>query len=271
MLSLQPSVFSIVAGLIEVRAGLHYSSADLELLEKRMAPRALELGLPTLLDYYYFLRYDPAGSAELDRLVESLLNHETYLFREPSQLEHLIASFVAPMIQSGRRPRIWCAAASTGEEIYTLAILLAERDLISQVELVASDLCPSVIAIAQAGTYSGRALRAIEGVPAAAKWLQPDGGSVRVPAALRDCIAWKQINLLSSEQIEALGHFDAILCRNVLIYFGDQTARRVVQQLTASLKVGGLLMVGAAESLINLSSALRFEERAGSFFYRKPA
>jgi chemotaxis protein methyltransferase CheR len=271
MLSLQPAVFSIITGLVEARAGLHSSAADLATLESRVSPRALELGLPTLLDYYYFLRYDPAGSAELDRLVESLLNHETFLFREPEQLQLLVDTFLDPMIQSGQRPRVWCAAASSGEEIYTLAMLLAERDLTGRVDLLASDLSSQAICLGQAGTYAGRALRAIDGVPAAAKWLEPDGATARVPAALRATVAWKQVNLLAAEQIEALGPFDAILCRNVLIYFSDQTARRVVHQLTMALKADGLLMVGSGESLINAGSALRCEERSGAFFYRKAA
>ncbi|MBS1153884.1 MAG: cheR3, partial [Myxococcaceae bacterium] len=97
-LPLQLPVFSILTRLIEARSGLHYRQVHLERLATALSPRARELGLESLLDYYYFLRYDPNGGEELDRLLETLVNHETYFFREDQQLRLLVDTFLAPMV-----------------------------------------------------------------------------------------------------------------------------------------------------------------------------
>lgn len=267
-LQLLPQVFSILSLQIEKRCGLHYGLVDLDHLRSKTSPRARELGFDSLLDYYYYLRYDPAGDAELDALIDTLLIHETYFFREADQLSQLVDTFLAPKVEAGSRPRVWCAAASSGEEPYTLAMLLSERDLLGRVELVASDVSRRVLAHAQGGVYTGRALRAVSGT-VASHWLESQGEGVQVSASLRDAIDWRLINLLDTARVAALGKFDAILCRNVLIYFRDPIKVRVVAQLAASLTEGGLLLVGASESLLSLGTALACEERSGSFYFRK--
>jgi chemotaxis protein methyltransferase CheR len=270
-LPLQPQVFAILRALIEDRAGLAYDLADLDLLAGKLSPRALELGFDSLLDYYYFLRYDIRGAEELDVLVETLLVNETYFFREPDQLSVLIDVLLAPLLKAGVRPRVWCAASSTGEEPYTLAMLLAERELLGRVEIVATDLSRRVLAQAQKAEYGGRSLRAVKGTPAE-RWLERRGDRRVVPLELRRAVSsWQRVNLLVAEEVSRLGQFDAIVCRNVLIYFSDDTARKVVQHLRAALSPGGHLLVGASESLMRFGTSLVCEERAGSFFYRSAA
>ncbi|MFP2964505.1 CheR family methyltransferase, partial [Myxococcus sp. 1LA] len=139
-LPMSPQVFAILAALIEQRSGLHYAPEDRELLADKVVPRALDAGFDSLLDYYYFLRYDPAGSEALDALVDALLVHETYFFREPQPLRVLTEDVLVPAVRAGRRPRVWSAACSTGEEPLTLAMMLAEAGVLEGVELVASDL-----------------------------------------------------------------------------------------------------------------------------------
>lgn len=269
-LPLQPQVFLILRGLIEDWSGLRYDLDDLEMLAERISPRARELGFDSALDYYYFLRYDDKGPAELEKLLEALLVHETYFFRQAAQLEQLVDSCLAPRVAEGAHPRVWCAGVASGEEAYTLAMMLGERKLLGNVEVVATDLSRPALAHAERGVYSGRALRAIVGT-VASRWLEPKGEHFEVVPALRGAITWKRVNLLDPAQVVALGTFDAILCRNVLIYFADQTTTRVVQQLTASLKDQGVLLVGASESLMRFGTSLKWEERSGSFFYRKAA
>ena len=139
-LSLSPQVFAILSALLEERLGLHYDLGERELLADRVSPRATELGFDSLLDYYYFLRYDPGGDSELALLVDALVVNETYFFREVAALKVLVTELVPKLIAQGARPRIWCAACSTGEEPLTLAILLDEAGLLDQVTLVASDI-----------------------------------------------------------------------------------------------------------------------------------
>jgi len=272
-LPLSPPVFSILSGLIEARAGLHYAPADQSLLAEKVSERALEAGFDSLLDYYYFLRYDPAGPAALDALIEALTVHETYFFREHEQLRALVDGVLAPRLRQGLPVRVWSAACSTGEEPLTLAMMLAERGLLAppaRVELVASDISQRVLERAQKGEFGRRSLRALPpGVDGRFLDLAPGGESATVRPELRERVRWQRVNLVDAAQVEALGTFDVVLCRNVMIYFSDETARRVVESLTQVLAPGGHLLVGTSESLLRFGTQLQCEEKGGAFFYTR--
>src|SRR5690349_4526030 len=107
-LSMSPQVFSILSALVAERAGLHFDAGNAALVTDKVALRAAEAGFESLLDYYYFLRYDPNGIAELEALVEALVINETYLFRELAPMETLLSEIVVPAVGRGRRPRVWC-------------------------------------------------------------------------------------------------------------------------------------------------------------------
>lgn len=267
-LPLSPQVFAILTLLIEQRAGLHYGPEDRELLASKVSAKALEAGFESLLDYYYYLRYDAGGTAALDALIDSLLVHETYFFRDPLPLE-VLADDVALAVRAGRRPRIWCAACSTGEEPLTLAMMLHQRGVLEEVALLASDYSQRTLERAQQGAHNLRSMRAmppgIEG-----RYLEVVEGRPVVRPELLKAVEWRRVNLVDAEAIAALGRFDAILCRNVLIYFQDETARRVVETLSRALLPGGRLLVGTSESLLRFGTALVCEERRGAFFYTRP-
>jgi chemotaxis protein methyltransferase CheR len=266
-LPLIPQVFNILTGLVEDRSGLHYGPEDRELLAEKISPRALEAGFESLLDYYYYQRYDPRGPAELDALVEALCVHESYLFREADALRVAVDELVAPAVRAGRRPRLWCAAAAQGEEPVTLAVLLAERDLLDRVELVASDISERALARARRGVFTGRALRAL---PAGehARWLRREGERVVAAPELVEAVRWKRLNLVDEAAVRALAPLDLVLCRNVIIYFADETVRKVASTFAEVLAPGGWVLVGASESLLRFGTSLRCEERRGVFVYR---
>lgn len=265
---LTSQVFAILTHLIEERSGIHYELADLELIADKVGQRVDDKGFDSFLDYYYFLKYDAAGVQELDALIETLTVHETYFFRESDQLQVLVDTVLAPAIAAGERPRIWCAACATGEEPLTMAMLLAERDLLGGVEIVASDLSQRVLARARAGTFSGRSLRALP-AHVLGRWADGSPAQMRVRPSLTEAIRWERINLIDRGAVAALGAFEVILCRNVLIYFSDDTAARVVETLGGALRPGGLLLVGVSESLLRFGTSLRCEERGGAFFYQR--
>jgi chemotaxis protein methyltransferase CheR len=265
--TLTPQLFAILGALVEERAGLHYGASAMELFADKVAQRASDAGFESLLDYYYYLRYDPAGGEELDRLVDALLVHETYFFREADQLRALVDEILLPAASRGARPRVWCAAAATGEEPLTLAMMLAERGALGRVEIVASDLSRRALERARAGVFGARSQRALP--PEAARWLTRSGDAAVVDPSLRDAIEWRCANLVDPATYAAFGAFDAIACRNVLIYFSDATAHRVVTSLAEHLVPGGHLLVGASESLLRFGTLLRCEERGGAFFYVK--
>jgi chemotaxis protein methyltransferase CheR len=265
---MSPQVFSILSALVAERTGLHFDAQHAQLFAEKITGRAVEAGFQSLLDYYYFLRYDAGGPPELDTLVEALVVGETYLFRELAPLKTLVSDLVVPAVEGGRRPRIWCAACATGEEPHTVAMLLAARGILDEVDLVASDISAAALARARSGRFGRRAIRQV--VPAFAEpWLQIEEREVAVRPVLTDAIDWRRINLIDDAAVAALGTFDVVLCRNVLIYFSDDTARRVVERLAARLRLGGALFVGISESLLRFGTSLSCEEQDGVFMYKK--
>lgn len=271
-LPISPQIFAIFSALIAEKVGIHYEVSDRELLGDKLSARALEAGFDSLLDYYYFLRYDAAGATELDALIDVLVVGETYFFRELPQLEVVISEIIAPRVAAGQRPRIWSAACASGEEPFTIAMLLAERKVLDRVELVASDISVRALARARAGVYGPRSLRSNAPPPVfAARWLTVMPDRITVSAELQQAVTWRRINLLAASEIATLGQFDVIVCRNVLIYFDDNTARWVIENLSGALVVGGFLLVGVSESLLRLGTALACEERGGIFLYRRTA
>lgn len=266
-LPLPAPVFKIFSAFLEDRAGLSFRPADAITLADKLTPRALELGFESLLEYYYRLKYDDPRGEELDTLLESLVVQETYFFREVAQLRALVEVVLAPAAER-TRPRVWCAAAATGEEPYTLAMLLADRNLLRRVEIFATDLSRRALERARRGEYGERSLRATP-PDVLGRWLHPRERGAVVDPAIRAAVTWDRINLVNAQAVRALGPLDAILCRNVLIYFSEASAQRVVTSLVDVLRPGGYLLVGASESLLRFGTSLASEEIGGAFFYRR--
>jgi len=267
-LPLSPQVFAILSSLVEDRTGLHYDVSELQLFGERVSARATERGFESLLDYYYFLRYDADAEGEFALLVEALVVNETYFFRELAPLKVVVTDIVPRLLALGLKPRIWCAACSTGEEPLTLAMLLDEAGILDQVTLVASDISTRVLAHARAGVYRRRSMRSLPpGV--LGRWLEGDDNCASVAAHIARAVTWQRVNLADDREPPALGTFDVIICRNVLIYFRDQTIEKVVDRLWRQLTPEGLLLLGASESLLRFKVSFVCEEQRGTFFYRK--
>ncbi len=269
---LSPQVFAILSALVEERSGLHYDLTDLDLFAHKVAPVAADAGFPSLLDYYYHLRYDDPTGQATDALVESLLVGETYFFREAAPLHVTIDRLVAPAVRDGRHPRVWSAACGTGEEPLTFAMLLAARGLLDKVDLVASDLNRRSLERARAGRFGRRAVRTEPLPPEARPWLTPSPTGWTVAPELVAAIDWRRVNLVDPAAIDAVareGAFDLILCRNVLIYFRDDVVRETVEHLAGALAPGGALLVGVSESLLRFGTRLECEELDRCFLYRR--
>jgi len=266
--ALSPQLFTLFKLLVEERAGLHYRPEDCDLFAEKLETRALELGFESLLDYYYFLRYDPEGSLELDRLVDALVVQETYFFRELDAIEVAIERVVVPAVERLGRARIWSAACSTGEEPLTLAMLLDRRGLLEQVEIVASDISERALQRARSGRFRPRALRG-DGRDVAARYLERRGDELVIDPRMVAAIDFRRVNLNLRHEFEPLGSFDLILCRNVLIYFSDEVISRLIGDLTRSLRATGRLLIGVSESLLRFTTELACEEQRGIFLYRR--
>jgi chemotaxis protein methyltransferase CheR len=263
-----PQILAILSSLIEEKTGIHYAPSDFDLMRDKVMPRAEELGCDSLLDYYYLLRYDDECEREMDSLIDLLVVPETYFFREFDALKFAIRELVVEKANSGARPRIWCAASATGEEPLTVAMLLADADVLDKVELVASDVSYRVLARAKAGEFGARSVRAVPEPKLVARFLERTEKGYHVKEDLGRAIDFRRVNLVDERSVAALGLFDVVLCRNVLIYFKDETAARVLSSIRKALLPDGTLFVGTAESLMRLGTSFACQERAGTFFYR---
>jgi chemotaxis protein methyltransferase CheR len=266
MLDRSAQVVTLLAMLVHDRVGL--SHGDLELFTQKVADHAEELGFGSMLDFYYSLRYDDPDGQRFDALLDALVVGETYFFREPGGLQ-LAVEQVRARAARGQRSRIWSAGCATGEEPLSLAALLAEADLLDRVEILATDVSPRHLDRASRGDHSRRALRtAPEGRP---PWIRSVDGAPWVDPTVRAAVEWRRVNLVDRATVRTLGRFDAILCRNVLIYFDEPTIAQALGGLVEALDRDGVLIVGVAESLLRFGAGLECVERGGAFLYRRTA
>lgn len=264
-----PALTQIFSALLEETAGIHYGTADREIFESKLVAHAEDAGFESLLDYYYRLRYDDPERRALTDLVEALVVHETYFFRELPPLVQLVDGHLADVVRRRGRARVWSAACSTGEEPLSLAMLLDDRGLLDKVEILATDVSTRALARARSGRYSRRSLRERFPPELVARHLDVGELGISISGRMLEAVRFSQLNLVDDAAVAALGTFDAVLCRNVLFYFRDQLALSVVGRLGRALASDGMLLVGVAESLLRFGTALRCEEQAGCFFYRK--
>lgn len=262
-------VFAILRLLIEERTGLKYAEEDARIICDKLLIQSHEAGFESLLDYYYYLRYDPNSTREFNALVDALVVNETYFFRELDALRAVVDNVLLPLLAAGRRPRVWSAACSTGEEAFSLAMLLAHRGALEQVEIVATDISERALALAKSGTFRPRSLRN-EPPSETRQWLQVRDGRPALSTNILSAVNFSKLNLVEPAEVRQMGRFDLILCRNVLIYFADETITALINELSAALSPGGVLLIGTCESLLRFPTGLCCEERGGTFLYRNP-
>ena len=239
--------------LIHEIAGISLSAAKKPLLVSRLSKRLKHLGFVSFTQYYRHLinRQDPR---ELQIMVDLLTTNETYFFREPKHFDFLRTHAVR---HHGRPFRIWSAAASSGEEAYTMAMVLADALGGDHWEVVGTDISTQVLDRAQRGHYPQER---IDGIPPALlkkyclKGLHEYAGTLLIVKELRERVKFLQSNLLNPRQ--GLGQFDMIFLRNVMIYFDSETKRKVVSNLLSFLKDDGYFIVGHSETLNGITDEL---------------
>ncbi len=245
--------FTRIAALLHAQAGITLSESKTTLVYSRLAKRVRTLGLKNF-DEYCNLLAAPESDEERGRMLNALTTNLTRFYREPHHFDHLRDNVLAPMvdkIRSGARLRIWSAGCSTGQEPFSIALtilsLIPEAANLD-VKILATDIDTNVIAQGQAASY---AEDLVEPIPAAqrAKWLERDTelGQWRLTAAPRALVAFKPLNLMQDWPIK--GPFQAIFCRNVVIYFDEPTQERIWTKFEPLLERTGRLYIGHSERL----------------------
>jgi chemotaxis protein methyltransferase CheR len=268
-LHLLRDIFSQASGFL-LREDLKF------IAERRLAPRLELLGLRDFTGYARYLRFDARGPEELESAIDLLVPHETYFFREPTQLkcfEQELMPLVEKKNERVRSLQVWSAGCSTGEEPYTLSMLLHGRPSIQgwDLDILGTDLSRKALTSARKAEYGPMALRATTPEQKTQFFENIEGGRVRLQQKFRDPVRFGQLNLLDTTAASLLPRFDVIFCRNVLIYFDPATRRRVVELFFERLNYGGYLLLGHSENLLQLSTRFELVQLEGDLVYRRPA
>ncbi len=300
-IAMKPDEFRLLRDLFASRTGLNFGPEARFALERRLRERLLVLKLSSFTEYHHYLRFGLRADDEWDEAVDLLTTNETYFFREDRQLRAFQQELLPMLQQQTRGPRrlsIWSAGCSTGEEAYTIAILVHQSGLFFprrriassgpwspsasfgagsdggedpmawDVRIYGSDISRRCVAAARRGVYGESSFRATSD-ELRRSFFQERADGWHVVDSVRQLCHFGQTNLLD-ERSHVLGRADAIFCRNVLIYFDARARKTAIDALYERLNPGGVLLLGHSESLLNVSTAFELLHLKEDLVYRKP-
>ena len=254
-----PLDYDFLRKLLKERSGLDLSADKQYLVESRLMPLARKAGLPGIPELVQKMK---SGAEALTvEVVEAMTTNETFFFRDKIPFDHLRDTILPALMQSRasrKTLRIWCAAGSTGQEPYSIAMVLKEKaGALSgwRTEIVATDLSQEVLEKSRAGLYSQFEVQRGLPIQLLVKYFTQIGELWQINSELRAMVQHKQLNLL--QDFSHLGKFDVIFCRNVLIYFDQETKINVFERMAKVIEPDGILTLGAAESVVGITDAFR--------------
>ena len=253
-----PESFQFLTGLVKARSGIVLTTEKAYMLETRLAPMLKRERLVSLDALAGRLRNAPSLPLATE-VVEALTTNESSFFRDGKPFEHLrkILPALAASRPAGQTLRVWSAASSTGQEAYSVAMIVNEFGPLlggRRVEIIGTDLSREVLARAQEGLFSQFEVQRGLPVQLLVKYFKPDSGRWRISDGLRSMVRWQCYNLLENPAI--LGRFDIIFCRNVLIYFDAATKTQVLSNISNQLQPDGYVYLGGAETVLGLTTRL---------------
>jgi chemotaxis protein methyltransferase CheR len=263
-----PSDYEYLRKLLKERSGLDLSADKQYLVESRLLPLARKSSLAGIPELVAKMR----GSAEAltAEVVEAMTTNETFFFRDKIPFDHLREAVLPALAQARaarRSLRIWCAASSTGQEPYSIAMCLKEAGpLLSgwRTEIVATDLSQAVLEKSKSGVFSQFEVQRGLPIQLLVKYFTQNGELWQISSELRGMVQHRQLNLM--QDFSHLGTFDIIFCRNVLIYFDQNTKVSIFERMSRMLEPDGVLALGAAESVVGITNTFKpYPERRGLY------
>jgi len=257
--------------LINSRAGLTFDDNAQQMFEKRLGERLVATNSGTFSDYIKLLESD---AEESDVVYTLLTTKETYFFRQEYQLDAFTKEVLPAIAEANahhRRLTVWSAGCSTGEEAYTLAILLSELSLLEGwfLRVLGTDLCRQNIDTANRAVYKGSSFRTTSEQHLKAHFVPQGDGSYKVAEPLRRICHFSRVNLLDHNAVRTVGRVDVVFCRNVIIYFDEYSRQKVMAQVFQRLLPGGYLFLGHSESLLNVETPFVPKQLKGDVAYRR--
>jgi chemotaxis protein methyltransferase CheR len=265
--------YAYLCQLLHRHSGLALGAGKEYLVQSRLAPVAASLGHAGLPSLVASLRAFPA-SREVRMVCEAMTTNESLFFRDGAPFEMLRERVIPELMrtrQHTRKLRIWSAAASTGQEPYSVAMTLAGIPALAgwRVEIIATDYSAAALERARAGVFTHFEVQRGLPIQMLMKHFTREGDDWRISAAMRQAVSYRECNLL--EPFAHLGSFDLVMCRNVLIYFDLPTKRRVLDRMAAQLAPDGTLFLGAAETVLGVTESFERVAGASTSMYRPVA
>ena len=255
---LSDSTFNQLAEFIKEKTGIHIPPTKKYLIENRLFKTLEDYNLKGYDEYLFLLKYSSNGR-EVNRLFDAITTNETFFFREPLQFDVFIDHILPSVIKRKRglkNIRISSAACSSGEEPYTLSMLLKEKRPDVTAEIIGTDISQQVIRTAENGVYSSYSIRNVEDAYMRKYFIKRDETYV-LDEKIKHSVRFRPHNMLSALRPPELNNFDVVFCRNVLIYFDIKTKQEAVSTAYDSLVQGGYLVIGSSESLHNVTRAFK--------------
>jgi chemotaxis protein methyltransferase CheR len=251
---LSSETFHSLRELIYQKSGLEFPDSKKYLLESRLQSRLASVHCQNFEEYFNFLRFDSQREKELVELFNCVTTNETFFFRDKAQLDcfqQVIVPQVMKERERVRKIRIWSAGCSSGEEPYTLAMIVMEEFSALanwDVQIMATDLSEKILEAAHLGVYGPYSVRNIA-PPLLQKYFTASEGTYTVGPVLRKLVKFSSLNLFDSLRMRSFRDIDIIFCRNVLIYFDQEARRKIITNFYDALQETGVLMIGFSESL----------------------
>lgn len=268
--------FRLIRDCIYGHCGIFFEVESKYILEKRLSRRLSELSLSSFHDYYHYLKYNRNKDQELIDIMDVLTTNETYFFRESFQLKAFTDEVLPELLRvkkarGSRSLRIWSAGCSTGEEPYTIAMLVSGVAELRgwNIEIIGTDISQKVLQQARRAVYGKSSFRTTE-EEQMQRFFHPQEGGYKVNDSIRELVTISHLNLFDTNRIMMLGKMDLIFCRNVIIYFDQAAKKRVVESFHTSLYDGGFLLLGHSESLMNITTLFTLRHFKNDMIYQKP-
>ena len=267
--------FRLIRDFVNRFCGIYFADDSAYVVERRLRDRLRELGIGDFAEYYRYLKYHTKAQSELEAAAEVLTTNETYFFREAYQLR-AFTDEVLPVVRGralargARRLDVWSAGCSSGEEVYTIAMLIDATGLFEgwDVRVFGNDISRRVLRKARGATYNGASFRAM--IPEYERYFIETEDGKQVHPRIRSMCHFGHLNLMNQRRAAIVGRVDVTFCRNVLIYFDDASRRKVLDTIYERLQRGGYLLLGHSESLLQSSTAFEIAQLTTDIVYRRP-
>ena len=266
--------FKLLRDAIYNYSGIFISNDYQGIFMRRLERRILALAMDSFNEYYYYLKYNPDNHEEYRKLMDAITIKETYFFREVDQMKTLVNEII-PAIRR-EKPfetiKIWSAGCATGEEPYTIAMLCIEKGYHlgnARVEIFANDISQEAIQKAKQGVYKQTSFRSTDPAYLQRFFTANDDGTHRVRDEVKELLNFFCINLLEKNRLTFLPIFDIIFCRNLIIYFDDESKRKVIESFYHKLYPKRYLFLGHSESLINFTHLFKLQHYQDSLLYQR--